>query len=101
MTDVIPEAIREWWLAESDRHDRELTSWLRAWQAGYAAGEAAHEDDYGQGFYDGRMANKRAEHYAVDLLRLQVARYGAGSRQVTDPRPDDFPMLLTGLGDGE
>ena len=101
MTEMIDPAVQEWWLAESDRRDRELAARLQAWREGYAAGELAHEDDWEHGFNDGRMANKRAEHYTVDLLRLQVARYGPDSRPVTDPRPEDFPMLLTGLDGGQ
>lgn len=94
MTDMIDPAVREWWLTESDRRDRELAARLNAWREGYAAGEAAHADDYDRGVHDGIIGFKKATQDLVTMARLQMARYGPHSRQVTDPRPGDFPMLL-------
>lgn len=98
MTEPIPEAVREWWLTESARRDRELAGRLNAWREGYAAGERAHEDDYQRGVHDGIIGYKKATRDLVTMARLQVARYGPGSRPVTDPSLDDFPMLATGTG---
>jgi hypothetical protein len=101
MTEPIPDTVREWWLAESDRRDRELAGRLNAWREGYAAGDAAREDDYERGVHDGIIGYKKATKDLVEMARLQVARYGPGSRQVTDPSLDDFPMLAAGTGGGQ
>lgn len=94
---VLAEAVARL-LAYSDEVDKQLRLRLAAWREGFAAGERAHEDDYERGVHDGRMLNKRAEHYVNDLFKLQVKRYGAVSRPVLCPVPEDFPFLLCDPG---
>jgi hypothetical protein len=81
-------------IERSDERDLYLQRILAAWREGYHAAELAYADDYQRGLYDGAMARKRAEHDLVDMVRLQVARYGPDARPVTDPRPEDFPGML-------
>jgi hypothetical protein len=79
-------------LALSAERDLCLRRILAAWRAGYRAGELARADDYGRGLHDGALARKRAEHGLVELVRLELARWGPGGREhFADPRPDDFP----------
>jgi hypothetical protein len=74
----------------------ELDMWQRRlvnnWQAGYAAAETAHADDWDEGYAAGVMGLKRAQHDAVELTALETARWGSGGRQhFSDPRPGDYP----------
>ena len=84
-------AIQAWWLAESDRRDRELQARLNAWQQGWDACTAALTGAYEEGFTDALMALKRAQHQAHRLTVLESERWGPGGREhFADPRPGDY-----------
>lgn len=91
-----PRAVAEL-LAESDRRDRALQDalWRYAWRT-------AQRDAYETGFYDGCMSLKKAQHDAVELTELEVARWGPGGREhFADPRPGDrteAPVRLPSAG---
>jgi hypothetical protein len=56
------EAVRAWWLAESDRRDRDLAARWRAWQEGWQACEAAQDDAWEAGYAAAAADLKRAQH---------------------------------------
>jgi hypothetical protein len=95
------QALHDWWMAESDRRDRELSDRLNAWREGYAAGALAHADDYERGVHDGIIGFKKALMDTVEMARLQIRRYGPESRQFTDPQWGDFPGMFRGRGSGD
>jgi hypothetical protein len=84
------DAIRAW-LLDSDRRDREQERLLNAWSAGWQACEAQHAEQYEEGFTDGTMALKHAQHQAHRLIRGDEERWGPGGREhFADPRPGDY-----------
>jgi hypothetical protein len=85
-------------LDRSDERDLYLRRIEAAWRDGFAAGELAHAGDYAQGVCDGIMRCKRRDRLMVEMIRLQVGRYGPDSRQVTDPQRSDFPGVFRDRG---
>jgi hypothetical protein len=87
----IPAAIRNWWLAESDRREREEQRRLQAWRDGWNACEHALGDTYEAGFADGILALKQAQHDAYKLTEIEIARWGPRGREhFADPQPGDY-----------
>jgi len=85
------EAVRAWWLAESDRRDRDLAARWRAWQEGHDSRDTEITDAYEEGFADGCLALKHAQHQARRLCEIEIARWGPGGREhFADPRPGDY-----------
>lgn len=60
------DAIRAWFLADSDRRDRELAARLSAWTEGRQAAELELEGAYEAGYADALLTVKRGHH---DTLR--------------------------------
>jgi hypothetical protein len=82
-------------LGHVDERGRDLERIRRAHDDGYAAGEAAHADDYERGYHDGLMADKRVQHQLYDATDLELRRWelrGEPRTRATfaDPHPDDF-----------
>ncbi len=83
------ELSRSAWLALSDERDQWQARLLAAKIEAYDRGCA---DSYEQGVGDGVMSLKHAQHDAVAVTRLEVARWGPGGREhFAEPRPGDYP----------
>jgi hypothetical protein len=88
----LTEAVRAWWLAESDRRDTDLAYRLIAWLRGWRACETALDAAYEAGYADALMAVKHAQHDAHRLTQDDAARWGPGGRShFGDARPGDYP----------
>lgn len=97
MTHVIDPAVRDWWLAESDRTSRELGARLTAWRRGWQACETAHGNAYEEGFADGCLALKRAQHETVTALRTEQVRWELrGEPRTRETFAQPFPGEYTG-----
>jgi hypothetical protein len=75
-------AARDWW-------SEQVTVMQRL---GYAAGEAAHADDYARGYAAGVADIKRTLHQAVEVLRVYLARGGGPRMDFGQLRPDTRPV---------
>ena len=96
------DAIQAYFLAESDRRDRELTSRLNAWREGWNACQTALSDAYEDGYSDALLTIKHGHHdtvRAAQQLRdwtiaeeaIETARWGPGGRQhFAGLRPGDY-----------
>ena len=80
----------------SDHLDALLRLRLAAYREGFAAGEAAHADDFERGFTEGVMALKHTQHDAARLVQVESQRWQVrGERRARQtfgrPHPGDFP----------
>jgi len=100
------DAIRTMVLAESDRRDRELQARLDAWQEGRNVALAALSDSYEDGFTDGVLAYKKAQHAthkaaedlrdwviaeeAIEHVRWELRGEPRTRETFALPHPDDY-----------
>jgi len=95
-----PVRLRDALVQLSDERDTYLKRILGAWADGYRACQAHHGDQYEQGFADGVMALKRAQHDAHRLVELDARRWELrgekrGRRDFGRPHKEDFGGIGT------